>query len=139
MASPRVGSWQRFEEFPPLLEKGKGPSSAARGTFVPNVCDIPYSTSTAINASAVILRSGIRPPAAYLISAILFDLGSLIRYVSAVQLDGEVRFSMGLCAAGKRWAQTALDSLPLSLRAVATELEALYREQQKVERDLTRA
>ena len=39
----------------------------------------------------------------------------------------------------RSWAQTALGSLPLSLRAVAGELETLYREQQKVERDLARA
>jgi DNA sulfur modification protein DndD len=37
------------------------------------------------------------------------------------------------------WAHTALDSLPGILRATAEELEILYREQQKVERDLSRA
>jgi DNA sulfur modification protein DndD len=37
------------------------------------------------------------------------------------------------------WAHTALDSLPRTLRTTAEELEALYREQQKVERDLSRA
>jgi DNA sulfur modification protein DndD len=39
----------------------------------------------------------------------------------------------------RAWAHTALDSLPNILRTVAEELEALYREQQKVERDLSRA
>jgi DNA sulfur modification protein DndD len=36
------------------------------------------------------------------------------------------------------WAHTSLDSLPRVLRAAAEELETLYREQQKVERDLSR-
>ena len=39
----------------------------------------------------------------------------------------------------RAWAHTALDSLPSILRTTAEELEALYREQQKVERDLSRA
>ena len=39
----------------------------------------------------------------------------------------------------RAWAHTALDSLPGILRTTAEELEALYREQQKVERDLSRA
>lgn len=37
------------------------------------------------------------------------------------------------------WAHTALDSLPSILHTTIEELEALYREQQKVERDLSRA
>jgi DNA sulfur modification protein DndD len=36
------------------------------------------------------------------------------------------------------WAHTALEALPRNLRAAAEELETLYREQQKVERDLAR-
>jgi DNA sulfur modification protein DndD len=39
----------------------------------------------------------------------------------------------------RAWAHTALDSLPGILRTTAEELEVLYREQQKVERDLSRA
>ena len=39
----------------------------------------------------------------------------------------------------RAWAHIALDSLPGVLRTTAEELEALYREQQKVERDLSRA
>jgi DNA sulfur modification protein DndD len=39
----------------------------------------------------------------------------------------------------RAWAHTALDSLPGILRTTTEELEALYREQQKVERDLSRA
>jgi DNA sulfur modification protein DndD len=39
----------------------------------------------------------------------------------------------------RAWAQIALDSLPSVMRSTAEELEKLYREQQKVERDLTRA
>jgi DNA sulfur modification protein DndD len=39
----------------------------------------------------------------------------------------------------RAWVHTALDSLPGILRTAAEELEALYREQQKVERDLARA
>jgi DNA sulfur modification protein DndD len=38
----------------------------------------------------------------------------------------------------RSWAQVALDTLPRSLRATSEELETLYREQQKVERDLSR-
>jgi DNA sulfur modification protein DndD len=37
------------------------------------------------------------------------------------------------------WAQVALDALPRGLRATSEELETIYREQQKVERDLSRA
>jgi DNA sulfur modification protein DndD len=37
------------------------------------------------------------------------------------------------------WAHAALNSLPSVLRTIAEELEILYREQQKVERDLSRA
>jgi DNA sulfur modification protein DndD len=37
------------------------------------------------------------------------------------------------------WAHIALESLPNSLRSTAEELETLYREHQKVERDLSRA
>jgi DNA sulfur modification protein DndD len=39
----------------------------------------------------------------------------------------------------RAWAHTALDSLPGILHTATGELEALYREQQKVERDLARA
>jgi DNA sulfur modification protein DndD len=39
----------------------------------------------------------------------------------------------------RAWAHAALDSLPIVLRTIAEELEILYREQQKVERDLSRA
>lgn len=39
----------------------------------------------------------------------------------------------------RAWAHSALDSLPGILRTNAEELEVLYREQQKVERDLSRA
>jgi DNA sulfur modification protein DndD len=38
----------------------------------------------------------------------------------------------------RAWAHTALDSLPSILRTTTEELEVLYREQQKVERDLSR-
>ena len=39
----------------------------------------------------------------------------------------------------RAWAHMALDSLPANLHTTTEELEALYREQQKVERDLARA
>jgi DNA sulfur modification protein DndD len=39
----------------------------------------------------------------------------------------------------RAWAHAALDSLPGMLRTTTEELEVLYREQQKVERDLSRA
>lgn len=38
----------------------------------------------------------------------------------------------------RSWALAALDSIPSTLKAIAEELETLYREQQKVERDLSR-
>lgn len=81
--------------------------------------DVPLSAVTEFAAIATVIKKTHRPT--------ISDDALIVHDLSNEQ-EKQVR----------SWAHTAQDALPHSLRIAAEELETLYREQQKVERDLSR-
>jgi DNA sulfur modification protein DndD len=81
---------------------------------------VSFSTTPEFDAIAAVIKKTHQPT---------FSDGASILHDLSHEQEKQVR----------AWAHTALDSLPRILRSTAEELEALYREQQKVERDLSRA
>lgn len=82
--------------------------------------NIPFGTAPEFDLIAEVIKKTHRPT--------FSDDASILHDLSTEQ-EKQVR----------AWAHIALDSLPSTMRSTAEELEKLYREQQKVERDLSRA